>query len=295
MSTAADNENRVREAPLRIGSEAHKQLFCRTFLDTYDPYRPAVIPWPALDAASLARLTGLPFWSLAVQAEIRASVYLQAFADQERDPLIREVVELNVFEERRHKEVLDHMLRFYRIETDPEPHIPPPADAELGYLQTGYGECLDSFFSFGLFRLARVSGFFPPDLVEVFDPIVQEEARHILFFVNWAAYTQARRPLWQRPWFAARRAATVAGRIRNRLSYRAIGYGTGKKSESATGTRNDAPRSADAIGIKLAPRAFIDLCLAESERRMAPYDPRLPRPQFLPRLARLARPLLPRG
>ncbi len=32
----------------RLGSEAHKRLFCRTLLDTFDPYRPAIIDWPTL-------------------------------------------------------------------------------------------------------------------------------------------------------------------------------------------------------------------------------------------------------
>src|SRR5207302_1451987 len=36
------------EAPIRPGSDAHKTLFCRTLLDTFDPYRPAVIDWPQL-------------------------------------------------------------------------------------------------------------------------------------------------------------------------------------------------------------------------------------------------------
>ena len=38
-----------REPSVRIGSEAHKALFCRTLLDTHDPYKPAVIDWPKLD------------------------------------------------------------------------------------------------------------------------------------------------------------------------------------------------------------------------------------------------------
>ncbi len=28
------------EGPIRIGSDAHKSLFCRTLLDTFNPYKP---------------------------------------------------------------------------------------------------------------------------------------------------------------------------------------------------------------------------------------------------------------
>ena len=31
---------------IRPGSDAHKRLFCRTLLDTFNPYKPAVIDWP---------------------------------------------------------------------------------------------------------------------------------------------------------------------------------------------------------------------------------------------------------
>ena len=38
------------EARIRVGSTTHKALFCRTLLDTFNPYKPAVIDWPELDA-----------------------------------------------------------------------------------------------------------------------------------------------------------------------------------------------------------------------------------------------------
>lgn len=34
---------------IRIGSNRHKEMFCRMLLDTYDPYKPSVIPWPKLE------------------------------------------------------------------------------------------------------------------------------------------------------------------------------------------------------------------------------------------------------
>jgi hypothetical protein len=50
---------------------------------------------------------------------------------------------------------------------------------------------------------------------------------------------------------------------------------------------------ADLADINL--KELIDLCLAENDRRLAPYDPRLIRPTFVPRMARLARTVLGLG
>jgi hypothetical protein len=60
------------EAPARPGTQDHKVLFCRTLLDTFNPYQPAVIDWPVPDAQSRDRLVGLPIWDIAVQTAGRA-------------------------------------------------------------------------------------------------------------------------------------------------------------------------------------------------------------------------------
>jgi hypothetical protein len=48
----------------------------------------------------------------------------------------------------------------------------------------------------------------------------------------------------------------------------------------------------EAMGIKLTPRAFMEICLAENAERMGRYDERLLRPLFMPRMVRLALPFL---
>ena len=40
------------------------------------------------------------------------------------------------------------------------------------------------------------------------------------------------------------------------------------------------------MGIQISPRGFVELCLAENERRMAHYDARLVRPRIMPALGR---------
>ena len=277
--------DKVGHGRFRIGSEEHKQLFCRMFLDSFDPYKPAVIDWPKLSGDALHRLTSLPFWGIAVETEGHASITMQTAADQMTDPLIREAVALNAFEERRHKEVLHNMLNFYGIEIGTEPPYPAPADAEWAYIKTGYGECFDSFFAFGLFALAKQSGFFPIELTEVFEPVIQEEARHILFFVNWIAYESANQPAWRRPLFLGRRAYALGRKALSRLQL----------AKGANANSDMTRRGHEAIGIDLSPRKFMDLCLSENNRRMARYDARLLRPEALPRMIRLVRPLLGRA
>ena len=34
------------DGPIQFGSDEHKRLFCKTLLDTLDPYKPAVLDWP---------------------------------------------------------------------------------------------------------------------------------------------------------------------------------------------------------------------------------------------------------
>jgi hypothetical protein len=181
-------------ARLAIGSEQHKEVFCREFLDTHIPYEVTTLRWPTLDAASAARLRALPFWDEAVSTERATAAKVQAQAELETDPLIREAMALQGFEEARHSQLLEALLDTYDIASaSPPPSLVPsvPAAIEWAFLRTEYGECFDSFFAFGLFAIAKESGLFPPELVDLFEPIIQEEARHILFFVNWVAYQQA--------------------------------------------------------------------------------------------------------
>ncbi|AIS97782.1 hypothetical protein BTHA_4127 [Burkholderia thailandensis MSMB59] len=268
---------------MQIGSDAHKQMFCKMLLDTHNPYKPAVIDWPALPPEALQRLTSLPIWDIAVQTEGRASIRVATFAATVSDPLLRAALDMDAAEEARHKVVLSKLVEAYGIRLAREPAYPAPKDAEWAWMVTGFSECIDSFFAFGLFRCAQRSGYFPEELVETFEPVIQEEGRHILFFANWFGWYWRNTRWWRRPWLFARVAAVWAFLIWER-----IGIARGTDVDGVARDTNFPANTAATVGDALNPRELIELCLAENDRRMAGYDTRLLRPTIVPRLARFA-------
>lgn len=285
---AADRAARAWTAdaagPLVPGSPEHRTAYCRMLLDTFNPYKPSIIDWPQLDDEARARLLGLPIWDIAVQTEGKAMRRVQSYADTIGDPLLKEAISLNAWEEGRHKEVLSNLVQAYGIALAPEPVYRHPRNPLWAFLVTGYSECIDSFFAFGLFELAKRSGYFPPDLVDTFEPVIQEEGRHILFFANWVAWHRRNLPLWRRPGFAL----TVAA-VWLFLVWERIGIARGLGGDAPPQDNNFTVTGSKAIGVDVSPGTLMDLCLAENERRLAGYDPRLVRPTTMPWLVRLAR------
>lgn len=265
-----------------LGSEEHLRLFCLELLETHDPYKPAVIDWPVLDPDALSRLTSLPIWDIAVETEGRAGMNVKTYAASVQRKLLREAIEMDAFEEGRHKQVLARMVEFYGIPLQPEPEYKVPRDPEFAFMGTGYAECIDSFFAFGLFALAKSSGFFPAELVDTFEPVMREEGRHILFFVNWMAWWRRNMPWWRRPWFEIKVLAVWVSIIRERLgAARRVG------SQESSGDKNFAMTGSRHLGIDLDFKRVVAICLEENDRRLAPYDRRLIRPRFVPAVARL--------
>jgi hypothetical protein len=266
-----------------IGSDRHRDAACLMFHETFNPYKPSVIDWPQLDPEALQRLTSLPIWDIAVSTENKASARMRAYADATPDPAWRDAIGRNGWEESRHREVLANLVASYGIKLAPETPEQPPADAEWGYLVTGYSECIDSFFAFGLFELARRSGFFPAALVDTFEPVIQEEARHILLFANWLAWHRKRLPPWRRLRFELR---VVRAWIF--LGWERIGIARGIDSGNQADNNFTLNGSQAVSDIDLSPLDLMAICLAENDRRFAGYDPRLLRPTTMPALAKLA-------
>ncbi|HWU26727.1 MAG TPA: hypothetical protein VN154_10030 [Rhizomicrobium sp.] len=268
--------------PIRFGSDEHKRLFCKTLLDTHNPYRPSVIDWPKLDKEAERRITSLPIWDIAVQTENRAGLYVSSYAEEIGDSLLKKAVVLDGYEERRHRHVLANLVEAYGIKLAPEPEYKRPKDTEWAFMVTGYSECIDSFFAFGLFDAAKQTGFFPAELVETFEPVMQEEGRHILFFVNWIIWWRHNMPWWRRPWFELKVIAVWLFLIYERL---------GIASDVTNGQQdnNFTMNGANQLGSNIDLAGLIDVCLRENDRRLGIYDLRLRRPRFVPAMARLAR------
>ncbi len=129
---------------------------------------------------------------------------------------------------------------------------------------------------FGGFALARRKQIFPPALMDIFENVLWEEARHITFFMNWWRYDQA-----------------VTGQ-NNPLgrTYRALRYHVRAAMKTASGAQSstsDNPPKLDLTGGSsqallegVTPKMFIELALAENRAMMERLDRRLFKPRIIP-------------
>ena len=255
---------------MRIGSPEHRDLFCRWFVATHAVYEPEELPWPELDDDSLQLLRAIPIWSTALQVELNAGVMVNGFAERQSDPVIRDAIALQGYEENRHARMIATLVERYQLHaTREEPSVNPTRRA---FIDFGYNECLDSFFGFGIFRLAREARILPENLTSLFSRVLYEEARHIVFFVNWIAYDRV-----LRGYGTLRSAgATTLGYVRALMKT----IGRAKEAKPQSGVYN-AP---DVIkGLTFS--AFLQACLTENDANMANFDRDLLRPRVIPAIA----------
>jgi hypothetical protein len=65
---------------IEIGSDEHKERFCRQFVASHRRYRPESLAWPDLDASARERLRAIPFWPQVLFTEQRAGAIVDAYA-----------------------------------------------------------------------------------------------------------------------------------------------------------------------------------------------------------------------
>ena len=259
------------------------------FQDEHRPYEPVDLAWPVLDESALLLLRGLPFWTHALQAEEDAGPMISACAALEPDTTVRRALELQAFEEARHARIIKHMIVLYRLPLG-DIRVEIPADVLEAFIDFGFEECLDSFGAFGLFKLAREHLVMPAALFDIFDRVMQEEATHIVFFLNWFAYRQANAGAI--PW-ALRHPKALRHYVRALRKLAGLAF-----SDDTAEGKDFIISGAEAFVDNLKPAAVLGACLEENTRRLAGFDRRLLMRRLAPRLARLALGVLsrlPRG
>jgi len=258
---------------MEFGSKEHKELFCRFFIDTHKPFKPDELPWPELGQETIQKLAKFPIWDYAVFSERQVFNKLTAYSEEITDPLLKEAMALQGYEEGRHADLLKCFLKRYNIPFEEKPDNPLPDNLEMGFLMTGAGECIDSFFAFGFLEISISTKDYPLELIKVMEPIVQEEARHILFIANWILYQRYQRPALLQPLHS----------LQTLLSFWDAGWSRlmdlknlGGKSFTIQARKQEKS--------SLSLKDFIQLCLRENKRRLSEYDPRLARPKLIPRI-----------
>src|SRR5476651_1063621 len=262
---------------MKIGSQEHRDAFCSHFVRTYTEFEPDTLPWPQLDEAALQRLKSVPFWEEVFYTERRAGAIVAAFVETIKDPVLKEAVALQGKEEARHAKMIRVMIQKYGIDAAERPLEDVSDNVETRFKDFGFGECMDSFLGFGVFKIAMQSEFLPKEMFTIFETLMYEETRHIVFFVNWMAYNQAQKG------FLARLLLPFTD---FRFYMRALGrmVGTAKRGKELNDGKEFAATQASVFLDGFTFRRFLEDCYSENRRRMDAFDTELLRPSFLPQL-----------
>jgi hypothetical protein len=213
--------------------------------------------------------------------ERRAGAIVAAFTPLVADPLVREAIALQGVEEARHAELIRVMIDRYGLEATEQPLESFPANLETAFIDFGFGECMDSFLGFGAFKTARQSEFLPEGMFDIFDVLMFEETRHIVFFINYMAWRQVQRGYGVAP-LRALTSAWYYGRALSRL------LGMVRRGKDTNDGKDFAITEANMFLEGFSFRQFVEDCYRENARRMQVFDPALLQPKLLPAIADVA-------
>ncbi len=219
---------------------------------------------------------------MALAAERNAGRMVTAYAQTIDDPLIREALAVQGVEEDRHARLLAVMLERYGVAVVAKA-LPPPVATERAFLDFGYEECIDAFLGFGIFGLARQVRLFVPELTDIFEVVMLEEARHVTFFVNWIAYERLRRGRGAPPFTAYSTALGYLRAVKRIVENVAGDANLGQKTQGAGSGAQDASTLFGGVTW----RSFLKSCVDENDRYMAAMPEGLRRPTVLPKAAKL--------
>jgi hypothetical protein len=117
-------------------------------------------------------------------------------------------------------------------------------------------------------------------MFEIFDVLMHEETRHIVFFINYMAWRERRRGLVgplraaKSTWFYGRAARRLLGMVR--------------RGQDANDGRDFAVTQTAMFLDGFSFRRFVEDCCRENARRMSQFEPGLLQPRLLPGIADLA-------
>jgi hypothetical protein len=216
-----------------------------------------------------------------VQTENRAGLNVCTYAEGVPDSLLRKAIELNGFEERRHRHVLANLVEAYGIKLAPEPVYERPKDPNGPSWSPAIASASIPSSRFGLFKAAKDTGYFPPELIQTFDPVVNEEGPHILFFRELGGLASAATCSGGAALFRAQGSGVWLFLIYERMASHPT-FPTGQQDNNFTLS------GAEQLGSDIDVGELIAICVAENDRRLKPYDNRLKRPRLCRSSARLA-------
>jgi hypothetical protein len=184
-------------------------------------------------------------------------------------------------EQQRHGSVLEAFMQQYDTPVPALTPLPVPPKPDLAFIDLGYNAALDTFLDCGLFAILRQYQSLPLALLQTWDTILAEEARHLSLFVNGLAYQNTKQKAAFSQLF---RGLPVLWRRRNSLLTLLGAFGEKEDPE-------DYPAAQRWLGA-LSAEQFLDLCLAEHQRRMQILPANLIQPQFSPALAKFTKEVL---
>jgi hypothetical protein len=104
--------------------------------------------------------------------------------------VLKEAIALQGKEETRHALLIRTMIERYNVDAAERPLEDISDNIETRFKDFGFGECMDSFLGFGVFKIAMQNEFLPREMFAIFETLMYEETRHIVFFINWMAFDQ---------------------------------------------------------------------------------------------------------
>ena len=130
------------------------------------------------------------------------------------------------------------------------------------------------FSVFGFIEISKSSNDYPLELIEVMEPIIKEEARHIMFIHNWLLYKRHCRGF----------PISLIHSITTLLAFASAGWSRLMDLKKMGGNSSFTIKATDIEKSSMSPKEFINLCYQENKKRLEEFDPRLYRPKLIPRL-----------